>query len=45
MAAVAAFVSLYVDLALRPHSGFEQSSGIMTFGWTDDAGRAASRRR
>jgi hypothetical protein len=35
MAAVAAFVSLYVDLALRPHSGFEQSSGIMTFGWTD----------
>jgi len=35
MAAVAAFVSLYVDLILRPHAGFEQAGRIVTFGWTD----------
>ena len=35
MAAVAAFVSLYTDLVLRPHPGFEQSSRIVTFGWTN----------
>lgn len=35
LAAVTAFVSLYVDLILRPHPGFERGSRIVTFGWTD----------
>lgn len=33
MAFVAAFLSLYVDLILRPHPGFEQSRRIVTYGW------------
>jgi hypothetical protein len=32
MAFVAAFLSLYVSLALRPHPGFEESSRIATLG-------------
>jgi hypothetical protein len=32
MAFVGAFLSLYVDLVLRPHPGFEQSSRIATIG-------------
>ena len=32
MAFFCAFLSLYVDLVLRPHPGFEQSSRIMTIG-------------
>src|SRR5690606_20071789 len=35
LAAVAAFVSLYVDLILRPHPGFERGSHLITFGWND----------
>jgi ABC-type antimicrobial peptide transport system permease subunit len=32
VAFVGAFLSLYVDLVLRPHPGFEQSSGLSTIG-------------
>src|SRR5690606_14667575 len=32
MAFVGAFLSLYVDLVLRPHAGFQQSSRIATVG-------------
>src|SRR5690606_735103 len=35
MAFVGAFVSMYVDLVLRPHPGFEQSGGIVTIGKRD----------
>jgi predicted permease len=35
MAAVTAFLSLYVDLILRPHPGFERGGGIVTYGWSD----------
>jgi predicted permease len=35
MAFVAAFVSLYVDLILRPHPGFEESNRLVTIGWSD----------
>lgn len=35
MAFIAAFFSLYVDLVLRPHPGFEQSSRVVTFGWNN----------
>ena len=35
MAAVGAFVSLYVDLLLRPHAGFQDSRYLITYGWSD----------
>ena len=35
VAFVTAFLSLYVDLALRPHRGFDQSGRLMTLGQTD----------
>jgi hypothetical protein len=35
MAFVAALLSLYVDLLLRPHPGFERGQDMVTFGWTD----------
>jgi hypothetical protein len=35
MAFVGAFLSLYVDLALRPHGGFEQSISLATIGQND----------
>src|SRR5690606_25175743 len=35
LAAVTAFVSLYVDLILRPHPGFERGSRLVTFSWVD----------
>ena len=33
MAFVAAFFSLYVDLLVRPHPGFEPGGRLITFGW------------
>ena len=35
MAFVAAFVSLYVDLILRPHPGFERGLGIVNYGYNN----------
>jgi len=35
MAFVSAFLSLYVDLVLKPHAGFEASSRIVTLGQSD----------
>ena len=35
MAFVSAFLSLYVDLVLRPHPGFEDSGSIVTIGQLD----------
>lgn len=35
MAFDTALLSLYVDLLLRPHPGFERGNGIVTFGWSD----------
>ena len=35
IAFVGAFLSLYVDLVLRPHPGFEQSGRLMTIGRSD----------
>lgn len=35
LAFVASFLSLYVDLLLRPHPGFERGNPIVTFGWND----------
>ena len=35
MAFVAAFVSLYVDLILRPHPGFERGPGIVNYGFNN----------
>lgn len=35
LAFVGAFLSLYADLVLRPHAGFEQSGRIATVGQTD----------
>src|SRR5690606_12621325 len=35
MAFVAAFFSLYVDLILRPHPGFEQSNRVVSVGWNN----------
>jgi ABC-type antimicrobial peptide transport system permease subunit len=35
MATVTAFMSLYVDLVLRPHAGFERAGALVTFGWND----------
>lgn len=35
MAFVAAFLSMYVDLVLRPHAGFEQSGRLVTLGQND----------
>jgi len=38
MAFVAAFVSLYVDLILRPHPGFERGPGIVNYGFNTGQG-------
>lgn len=38
IAFVGAFLSLYVDLALRPHPGFEQSGRLITIGLNRGAG-------
>ena len=35
MAFVTAFLSMYVDVGLRPHPGFEQSGRLVTLGQTD----------
>src|SRR5690606_3851048 len=35
VAGVTAFVSLYVDLVLRPHPGFERGGRIVSLGWSD----------
>lgn len=35
MAFDAALLSLYVDLLIRPHPGFERGNAIVTFGWSD----------
>lgn len=37
IAFVGAFLSLYVDLVMRPHPGFEQSSRLATIGLTSEA--------
>ncbi len=34
MAAATSFLSLYVDLILRPHAGFDQGSRLITYGWS-----------
>lgn len=35
MAFVTSFLSLYVDLVLRPHAGFEDSGRLVTIGQSD----------
>src|SRR5690606_21891670 len=35
MAFVTSFISLYVDLLLKPHPGFEDSRRLVTYGWNN----------